>query len=560
MLKYYNFIEILKLELVYYDKKIFNIYNIGFSNLAKNYLTNNIKDISKKYLLNPVNNNINEIFNILYKFYNNMDDNNENNFLKHHILNNLNEIIEDFNSSVNEINKKSTKDYKFLINLFENTILYFNILPKELCICIKMKITNNLLFLLNTKNISLDLIFEDQIILKFLFDYIEFFEYKYNDYLIDGDLKCLMGEIENIYKAELENIKNNIDKDIKNLNSNEVTILLKKSEIVIIKSLNYDIHIFNMCYTNDKVFIDKLFGKYFLIKINNLENHIKKFEYTNSKLMDKINIFNDIIINIISVFNLIKVKLNVEITFREKFNNFIVKHPLYIKYVIASIDMYINKLYIKKSFENNLNEIIEKIENIIEFSKYFSDIDIFLENYYYKLSKRLQSLKIDNSNINSKNKLLVEEKFFNILKNIYPHMKSILNMEKMFYDINMNIKYKEELTNIEIEYKSKDDEKFKDLNFKKLINKKLDSKILTTNVWSYLDNTYYKCNMPKEIEASKYLLEKFYSAKHLNRKLKWLYNSGSINSSLKIRDKNYNLICTPLQFSFLYLFKMVMNF
>ena len=75
-----------------------------------------------------------------------MDDNNENNFLKHHILNNLNEIIEDFNSSVNEINKKSSKDYKFLINLFENTILYFNILPKELCICIKMKITNNLLF------------------------------------------------------------------------------------------------------------------------------------------------------------------------------------------------------------------------------------------------------------------------------------------------------------------------------------------------------------------------------------------------------------------------------
>ena len=474
---------------------------------------------------------------------------------KHHILNNLNEIIEDFNSSVNEINKKSSKDYKFLINLFENTILYFNILPKELCICIKMKITNNLLFLLNTKNISLDLIFEDQIILKFLFDYIEFFEYKYNDYLIDGDLKCLMGEIENIYKAELENIKNNIDKDIKNLNSNEVTKLLKKSEIVIIKSLNYDIHIFNMCYTNDKVFIDKLFGKYFLIKINNLENHIKKFEYTNSKLMDKINIFNDIIINIISVFNPIKVKLNVEITFREKFNNFIVKHPLYIKYVIASIDMYINKLYIKKSFENNLNEIIEKkIENIIEFSKYFSDIDIFLENYYYKLSKRLQSLKIDNSNINSKNKLLVEEKFFNILKNIYPHMKSILNMEKMFYDINMNIKYKEELTNIEIEYKSKDAEKFKDLDFKKLINKKLDSKILTTNVWSYLDNTYYKCNMPKEIEASKYLLEKFYSAKHLNRKLKWLYNSGSINSSLKIRDKNYNLICIHYVL-ILYLFK-----
>ena len=80
LLKYYNFIEILKLELVYYDKKIFNIYNIGFSNLAKNYLTNNIKDISKKYLLNPVNNNINLNLNILYKFYNNMDDNNENNF------------------------------------------------------------------------------------------------------------------------------------------------------------------------------------------------------------------------------------------------------------------------------------------------------------------------------------------------------------------------------------------------------------------------------------------------------------------------------------------------
>ena len=567
ILKYYNFIELLKLELVYYNNKIFNIFNIGFTNLAKYYLANNIKDISKKYLLNPVkNNNINEIINILYKFYNKMDDNKENIFLNYHIKNSIDEIIKDFNSSINTINKKNSKDYKFLINLFENTILYYNILPKDLCISIKLKITNNLLFLLNTKDISLDIIFEDQIISKFLFDYINFFENKYNflEYFYNfeeselKDIKNLNEEIEKKY-----NLNNKSNEDIKNLYVEEktklLTELLKKTTRVndiILKSIDNEFHLFKLSYNNDKILIEKLFNKYFLNKINNLENHIKKFEYTSSKLMDKINIFNDIIINIISVFNPLKVKLNVEIIFREKFNIFISKHPLYIKYINTSIDMYINKIYIKKSFENNLYEILEKkIENIIEFSKYLLNIDLFLENYNCKLSKRLQSLKFNNLNINSKNKLLIETKFFNILKNIYPHMKTILNMDKIFYDINMNIKYREELSNIEIEYKSKDVEIFKDLDLKKLINEKVDCKILTTNVWSYIDNTYYKCNMPKEIEASKYLLEKFYSAKHLNRKLKWLYNSGSINSSLKIIDKTYNLLCTPLQFSFLYLFK-----
>ena len=42
-----------------------------------------------------------------------------------------------------------------------------------------------------------------------------------------------------------------------------------------------------------------------------------------------------------------------------------------------------------------------------------------------------------------------------------------------------------------------------------------------------------------EIEASKYLLEKYYNAKHLNRRLKWSNKNSEIISSVKIKEKTY---------------------
>jgi hypothetical protein len=552
--KYYNHLKLLKNELIFNDNET-EIYEFAFTILVKKYLNyqNNesiINIIFKKFILQTDIKDVNEIVDIIYKI-----NNNSNNIYLNNIMNlNINNILynlmkeDNTNASLPHIQK----NIKFLEQLIlNNNNVYKKILPNNFCIFIQLKFINYILKLMNVSlintnsNINIIIyIYENKEILNYIDNYISFFELNINDDKWLKQSELFISKIKEVYKNTNSHIINNYL-----IYNNKISNNIKE---IINDEWKKELYLYKLNNEINKNIINKSFEYYIQNSLSLIDKKFSKNSLMNNNIMKELN---NLFSNINNINNNIKFNKINECFIKKSFNDFINDKPLLIRYICASFSMYIAKITILENTmstnpvnkEKKITKNHNILYNIIMFTKFYENINIFLENYIDKLSIRLRKIQ--------KISLLgIEEKYIELITKLYGNIKPINIMKKMLYDIKMNFEYKYDLKNLQLECKSEEVNMFKDINFKNLIFQKLNTTILSPNVWKNIKKDDIKCKMPTEIEASKYLIQKYYNAKHLNRKLKWINTKGKIISTLKINNNDYNIISNPIQISFLYLY------
>jgi len=194
---------------------------------------------------------------------------------------------------------------------------------------------------------------------------------------------------------------------------------------------------------------------------NQISNKISSFFYESNK----INIDNDLniekIINVVEsykYYHQILENINIDLFIEDLESNMseLVNSDIkYIEFIINFFDEYL------KSNKTDINVI----EIIMDFIKFYNDIDYFYCLYQTKLENRL---------FNNQSNYNVENKFFNKLLDKYPFRKSSKIMT-LFQDIDQSKNFNYELKNL--------------CNFS---NDNFNLKILTTTYWNINKDGYFK--------------------------------------------------------------------
>ncbi|AYV79635.1 MAG: cullin 3B [Faunusvirus sp.] len=226
--------------------------------------------------------------------------------------------------------------------------------------------------------------------------------------------------------------------------------------------------------------------------------------------------------------------------------------------LIEYITQCVPKLFKIRSAKNN-DMINNNITSVLNMTKWFNDVDIFILTYEKYLADRLlnylsvysRTIKKSSKSVNEKNKQFItkmaeDETMFVKYIGILHGDHIVLHMTHMLTNFTDNIDMIDEFNNIN----------FKD-DSKTFNAKLLNFTILTSQYWKFIDTVNknnYACQLPDEINIYLQTLKKYYTMRH-DRSINLLMDSSEATVNFTNRSGKYSVKCTLPQLSIMMLFK-----
>ncbi|KAL9642055.1 hypothetical protein ABK040_004104 [Willaertia magna] len=185
--------------------------------------------------------------------------------------------------------------------------------------------------------------------------------------------------------------------------------------------------------------------------------------------------------------------------------------------------------YCDEILRKKLDDIDLKLDQIIDFIHFFTDRDMFIEEYRKQLSKRL----LETSYIE-----LDERQMISKLKYHYAGVGDLYKLEKMLSDKSLA----NEMKNQYIQY----------LNNQQQSNFELNVTVLTMGMWPLKTKEYLI--LPKEFVDSQISFKDFYDSRNQRRVLKWVYSKSYVQLSAQFNQSNHLFEMTTQQAILLLLF------